>query len=73
MALLSAFRNGLSAPLSAFRPNVTLAWYLQAGGPQSDVNVVPAGWEVAESGKYVDVIRKWSRYFTLTHFSELIS
>jgi hypothetical protein len=31
--------------------------------------MVPAGWEVAESGKYVDVSGKWSRYFTLTQNS----
>jgi hypothetical protein len=33
-----------------------LAWYQQAGRWQKAV----------ESGKYVDVSRKWSRYFTLT-------
>jgi hypothetical protein len=28
--------------------------------------VVPAGRGVVESGKYVDISGKWSRYFTLT-------
>ncbi len=43
MALLSAFRNGLSAPDSAFRPNVTLACFRFL--PQCDVSVLPAGRE----------------------------
>ncbi len=40
-ALLSAFRNGLSA-----------------------FSAVPAGMEMAESEKYIDVSGKWSCYFT---------
>jgi hypothetical protein len=53
----------ITAPLSAFRNvlsafysvGVMLAWYQQAG----------------RCGKYVDVSRKWSRYFALTPFWSL--
>jgi hypothetical protein len=43
MALFSAFRNGLSAPDSAFRPNVTLVCFRLP--PQCDVSVLLAGRE----------------------------
>jgi len=43
IALLSAFRNGLSTPDSAFRSNVTLACFCCP--PQCDVRVLPAGGE----------------------------
>jgi hypothetical protein len=48
-ALLSAFSNGLSAPDSAFRSNVTLVCFRFP--PQCDVRVLPAGgeWRKAES------------------------
>jgi hypothetical protein len=42
-------------PLSAME-FLPLAWYQQAGRWQ----------KAAESGKYIDISRKWSRYFTLT-------
>ncbi len=39
----STFRNGLSAPDSAFRPNVTLVCFRFL--PQCDISVLPAGGE----------------------------
>jgi hypothetical protein len=55
-ALLSAFHNGLSAPLSAFRPMLLLQF-----PPQCYINVLPAGGEGEvrrQNGKYGDVSGK---------------
>ncbi len=55
-ALLSAFRNGLSAPFSACAPMLLLRFL-----PQCYVNVLPAGREGGvrwQNGKYVDVSGK---------------